>query len=76
MDWALAFRRLDLPASADNGQRPIRTGLETPKAGQMTGNGEPPAERRQATTATETSPERTLQEQRMTTCKVGSADEI
>ena len=48
------------PASADNGQQPIRTGLETPKAGQMTGNGEPPAERRQATTATETSPERTF----------------
>ena len=61
MDWALALPPIaTFPASADNGQQPITNGLETPKAGQMTGNGEPPAERRQATTATQTSPERTF----------------
>ena len=48
------------PVGADNGQQPSTNGLETAEVGQMTGNGEPPAERRQATTATQTSPERTF----------------
>jgi hypothetical protein len=48
------------PVGADNGQQPSTNRLETAEVGQMTANGEQPVERRQATTATQTSPERTF----------------
>jgi putative drug exporter of the RND superfamily len=48
------------PVGADNGQQPSTNRLETAEVGQMTANGEHPVERRQATTATQTSPERTF----------------
>lgn len=48
------------PVGADNGQQPSTNRLQTAEVCQMTANGEQPVERRQATTATQTSPERTF----------------